>query len=57
MSQHGRREAPGQFLTRLGVYTANPLAFLVLVVYGTLWYMFKPETFESARSGLWQPGP
>ena len=47
MSQHtGEGMAPGHFLTRLGVYTANPLAFLVLVVYGALWYVFKPETFE-----------
>ena len=36
----------GHFLTRLGVYTANPLAFLVLIVYAALWYVFKPETFE-----------
>jgi low affinity Fe/Cu permease len=36
----------GHFLTRLGVYTANPFAFLVLVVYGALWYVLKPETFE-----------
>ena len=34
------------FLTRLGVYTANPFAFLVLVAYAALWYVFKPETFE-----------
>ena len=36
----------GHFLTRLGVYTANPFAFLVLVAYAALWYVFKPETFE-----------
>src|SRR4029078_3560125 len=36
----------GHFLTRLGVYTANPVAFLVLVVYGALWYVLKPETFD-----------
>ena len=36
----------GHFLTRLGVYTANPLAFLVLIVYAALWIVFKPETFE-----------
>ena len=36
----------GHFLTRLGVYTANPVAFDVLVVYGALWYVLKPETFE-----------
>ena len=34
------------FLTQLGVYTANPLAFLVLIVYAALWILFKPETFE-----------
>jgi hypothetical protein len=34
------------FLIRLGVYTANPLAFLVLVIYAALWILFKPETFE-----------
>ena len=47
MSQHRGEATPmGHFLTRLGVYTANPFAFLVLVVYGALWYVFKPETFE-----------
>jgi low affinity Fe/Cu permease len=45
--QHrGEGSAPGHLLTRLGVYTANPLAFLVLIVYGALWYVYKPETFE-----------
>ena len=34
------------FLTQLGVYTANPLAFLVLIVYAALCILFKPETFE-----------
>ena len=34
------------FLTQLGVYTANPLAFLVLIVYAALSILFKPETFE-----------
>ncbi len=36
----------GHVLTRLGVYAANPLAFLVLIVYAALWIVFKPETFE-----------
>jgi hypothetical protein len=36
----------GHFLTRLGVYTANPLAFLVLLIYAALWIAFKPQTFE-----------
>jgi hypothetical protein len=45
MSQNrGEGTAPGHLLTRLGVYTANPLAFLMLVVYAAL--VFKPKTFE-----------
>ena len=31
-------------LTQLGVYTSTPVAFLVLIVYAALWYVFKPET-------------
>src|SRR3954470_12917870 len=47
MSQHRGGGTPmGHFLTRLGIYTANPLAFFLLVVYGALWYVFRPETFE-----------
>jgi len=30
----------------LGVYTASPIAFLVLIAYAVLWYIFTPETFE-----------
>jgi hypothetical protein len=26
--------------------TASPVAFLVLIAYAVLWYIFKPETFE-----------
>ena len=56
MSQQSGGGTPmGHFLTRLGVYTANPFAFLVLVVYGALWYVLKPETFE--WHAVWQPGP
>ena len=33
-------------LTQLGVYTSSPVAFLVLILYAALWYVFKPETFE-----------
>jgi low affinity Fe/Cu permease len=47
MKQHSGGGTPmGHFLTRLGVYTANPLSFLVLIVYAALWIVFKPETFE-----------
>jgi low affinity Fe/Cu permease len=48
MSQNGGGGGTpiGHLLTSLGVYTASPFAFLVLVVYGALWYAFKPETCE-----------
>ena len=48
MSQNGGGGGTpiGHLLTSLGVYTASPFAFLVLVGYGALWYAFKPETFE-----------
>ena len=36
----------GHVLTRLGVYTASPIAFLVLIAYAALWYIFTPQTFE-----------
>jgi low affinity Fe/Cu permease len=36
----------GRILTRLGVYTASPTAFLVLIGYAALWYIFKPQTLE-----------
>jgi hypothetical protein len=36
----------GHFLTCPGVYTATPLAFLVLIIYAALWIVFKPEIFE-----------
>ena len=36
----------GHILTRLGVYTASPIAFLLLIAYAALWYVFEPQTFE-----------
>jgi low affinity Fe/Cu permease len=41
-----RRPVMGELLTRLGVYTASPVAFLVLIVYAVLWYILEPETLE-----------
>lgn len=35
-----------RLITRLGVYTASPLAFAALIAYAVLWYIFKPETLE-----------
>ncbi len=47
MSQHKRGDPiVGHFITRLGVYTASPVSFLVLIVYAALWYVLTPETFE-----------
>src|SRR5262245_52602077 len=33
-------------LTHLGVLAANPLAFLVVLVYGLSWYAFRRETLD-----------
>jgi hypothetical protein len=33
-------------LTRLGVYTASPIAFLILLAYAAFWYIFEPQTLE-----------
>jgi low affinity Fe/Cu permease len=33
-------------ITRLARYMASPFAFLILLGYGALWYLYKPETFE-----------
>ena len=47
MIRHKRADhITGHLLTRLGVYTASPVAFLVLIVYATLWYVLSPGTFE-----------
>lgn len=36
----------GHALTRLGVLTAHPLAFLVLAIFAILWLLFQPETMD-----------
>ena|SRR5262245_12460833 len=33
-------------ITTLGVYIANPAAFLVLIFYGVIWMLFQPETLD-----------
>jgi low affinity Fe/Cu permease len=33
-------------MTGLGVLTARPVAFLIVAIYGVLWYIFSPETLE-----------
>ena len=34
------------FLTNLGVASANPFAFLTVIAYGGLWFLFQRETLD-----------
>ena len=36
----------GPVLTRLGVATAHPTAFLILAAYGAAWIAFNPRSFD-----------
>jgi low affinity Fe/Cu permease len=36
----------GQFITRFGVLTSHPAAFLVVIVYVGLWLLLSPGTFD-----------
>ena len=40
------REFIRHCLTQLGVFAANPLAFLAVVLYGAIWIVAAPSTFE-----------
>jgi low affinity Fe/Cu permease len=42
MVTHAIRQA----LTALGVFTSHPAAFVIVAVYGVLWFIFQPNTFE-----------
>jgi len=33
-------------LTAIGTATSRPSAFLILIAYGALWYVFEPETLD-----------
>ena len=33
-------------LTKIGVLTAHPAAFMIVFVYTAAWLMFEPETFD-----------
>ena len=33
-------------LTQLGSLAANPLAFLIVITYGVLWFLLERETFD-----------
>jgi low affinity Fe/Cu permease len=36
----------GQALTNIGTATSRPWAFLVVLVYGALWFVFERESFD-----------
>jgi low affinity Fe/Cu permease len=42
MAEHPFRRA----LTRFGVWTAHPVAFLLVPAYGALWFYFDRESFN-----------
>lgn len=33
-------------LTKLGTLSANPIAFVIVVIYAALWIFIQPETFD-----------
>ena len=35
-----------QSLTTLGVFAAHPAAFVIVAVYGVLWFIFQPSSFD-----------
>lgn len=43
-------------LTHLGVLTARPAAFAILVVYAVLWLALDRESLDGTASPLWPPG-
>jgi hypothetical protein len=45
-----------QSLTALGVFTAHPAAFVIVAVYGVLWFIFQPNTFDWTALPLLQSG-
>jgi low affinity Fe/Cu permease len=38
--------SPAQWTTNVGNLTGHPAAFLVVLVYGILWFSFEPKTFD-----------
>ena len=46
LALEGMVNATRHLLTRLGVFTAHPAAFLVVFVYAALWAIFEPEQFD-----------
>ena len=43
-------------ITRYGLFVAQPVAFLIVAVYGVLWFVFEPGTFDwhaGATLAIW----
>ena len=38
--------SPAQWTTAVGNLTGHPAAFLVVMFYGVLWFIFEPSTFD-----------
>lgn len=36
----------GKILTRLGVLSANPVAFLIVIAYAAAWIVLQPHSFD-----------
>jgi low affinity Fe/Cu permease len=35
-----------RLMTKLGVLTASPAAFLIVLIYAVIWFFVQPETFD-----------
>lgn len=38
--------SPSQWTTNVGNLTSHPAAFLIVLSYGILWFVFEPTTFD-----------
>jgi low affinity Fe/Cu permease len=38
--------SPAKWTTTFGNLTSHPAAFVIVVVYGILWFVFEPKTFD-----------
>jgi low affinity Fe/Cu permease len=38
--------SPAHWTTAIGILTGHPAAFLIVLLYGGLWFYFEPSTFD-----------
>jgi low affinity Fe/Cu permease len=38
--------SPAQWTTAIGILTSHPAAFLIVILYGVLWFIFEPASFD-----------